>query len=467
MVGIRAYGVYIPRYRLDLQSLADGGRGERATAGPDEDALTMGVAAGLNCLETIDRNVVDGLYFATTTSPYKEKQISVTAAVAMDLRRDIVTADFANSLRAGTTALLAAADAVKAGRVRNALVVVSDMRPALPGSEFEKAFGDGASAFVIGGEDVVASIEGSYSVSDEFFDVWRADEDRFPRSWETRFILDEGYLRVLPGAVAAFRAKSGLALSSITRAVFNGPDLRRHREMAKALGLDAGKVQDPLFGQLGDTGAAFCPMLLAAALEQTKPGDKVLVANYANGADILLLEGRKQVASKRGIKQYINSKKVTKDYLAYLRWHELIDMAVGGRRRPEPASPSASALWREVDKNLRLHGMKCNTCGAIQYPRQRVCYKCGSYEDFEDYPFAGRKARLFTYSLDNISPTLDPPNVLSVVDFEGGGRMWVTMTDRDPDQIKIGMPVEMTFRKIFTREGIHNYFWECMPVRIA
>ena len=44
--------------------------------------------------------------------------------------------------------------------------------------------------------------------------------------------------------------------------------------------------------------------------------------------------------------------------------------------------------------------------------------------------------------------------------------MMAMITDRDPDKVKIGMPVEMTFRKLYTAEGIHNYYWKCMPIRI-
>jgi uncharacterized OB-fold protein len=39
------------------------------------------------------------------------------------------------------------------------------------------------------------------------------------------------------------------------------------------------------------------------------------------------------------------------------------------------------------------------------------------------------------------------------------------MTDKDENEIEIGMPVEMTFRRLFTVDGIHDYFWKCMPVR--
>jgi len=33
------------------------------------------------------------------------------------------------------------------------------------------------------------------------------------------------------------------------------------------------------------------------------------------------------------------------------------------------------------------------------------------------------------------------------------------------DSLKIGDRVELTFRRLFTAEGIHNYFWKARPVR--
>lgn len=465
MVGIVSYGVYVPFWRLDLEVLDGGLSGERAIANFDEDSLTMGVAAGINCLNDIDRSTVDGLFFATTTSPYKEKQISVIAATALDLREDILTADLANSLRAGTTALKAAIDAVKAGSARRVMVIAADLRLPIPGSEFEGLLGDGAVAFIIGDENVKVSIKDSCFISDEILDIWRTDDDKFIRSWEGRFTLDEGYFRVLPMPVSTLMRRNSLTPKDFSKAIFYGSDARRHREMAGRLGFDTAQVQDPMFGSLGDTGAAFSLMMLAASLEEVKPGDKMLLASYGNGADAFLLEGLKQFDGRRGVKSYIGSKRVLKDYKVYLRWRELVEM-VTGRRRPPTPTPSASCIWRERDQNIRLYGVKCKRCGTPQYPPQRVCVKCHTKDEFDSYRFSDKEAELFTYAVDYATPTPDPPLVLAVVNFEGGGRMWAYMTDKDADEVRIGMPLEMTFRKLFTMEGIHNYFWKCMPVRI-
>jgi uncharacterized OB-fold protein len=52
-----------------------------------------------------------------------------------------------------------------------------------------------------------------------------------------------------------------------------------------------------------------------------------------------------------------------------------------------------------------------------------------------------------------------------VIDFDGGGRGIFDMTDRGGKDISVGMEVEMTFRKLFTDRGMHNYFWKTRPIR--
>jgi uncharacterized OB-fold protein len=55
--------------------------------------------------------------------------------------------------------------------------------------------------------------------------------------------------------------------------------------------------------------------------------------------------------------------------------------------------------------------------------------------------------------------------VFAVVDFDEGGRYPVELTDVDPEEISSGSRVEMTFRRLFSADGIHDYFWKARPVR--
>ncbi len=96
MAGITSYGAYVPLWRLGREAIMKGLRGEKAIRNYDEDSTTMAVAATVDCLKGQDREAIDGLFFASTTATYKEKQIATTIAAAADLRSDIITADFSN-----------------------------------------------------------------------------------------------------------------------------------------------------------------------------------------------------------------------------------------------------------------------------------------------------------------------------------------------------------------------------------
>ncbi|GIS96165.1 MAG: hypothetical protein CM1200mP22_34020 [Dehalococcoidia bacterium] len=131
------------------------------------------------CLKGQDTNEIDGLIFATTTSPYVEKKCSAIIATALDLRRDILTSDLTDGLRAGTNALKAAMDSVKAGSAKKILVVVSDNRQGPPRGEIERNSGDGSVALLISNEPTIAQLIGSHSISDNLIDNWRGYRGRF------------------------------------------------------------------------------------------------------------------------------------------------------------------------------------------------------------------------------------------------------------------------------------------------
>ena len=466
MVGITSYGAYVPLFRLNREALAKGAKGEKAICSFDEDSITMAVAAAKDCLNGVDRETVDGLYFATSTSPYREKSGATIVAMAADLRQDIFTADFANSLRAGTGAFKSAIDAVKAGSAKKMMVTAADCRLGTPGSAFEQNFGDGAGALLIGDADVAVTVEASYSVYNEILDVWRADGDTFVRSWEDRFALTHGYLETVGKAVSGLMQKYNLSPSDFAKIVLYSPDARRYAELVRKLGFDdKTQVQEPLFAVLGNTGAAFPLMLLIAALEEAKAGDCILLASYGNGSDAFVLRVTEQIGkirNRQGMKGYLASKKVITDYKKYLIWRGMLP-------REEIPGPvrflSAPAAWREGEASFRLHGVKCKVCGTIQFPPQRVCTHCHAKDQFEPYRLSDKKAKIFTFAMDYVTPAPEVPTVTTTIDFEGGGRMECYMTDREPEEVRCGLPVEMSFRRLLDKDGVRIYFWKSMPVR--
>ena len=236
MAGIAAYGAYVPRYRLGPETAGWNSRVERAVANFDEDSVTMAVAAGIDCLTGRDRNDIDGIIFASTTAPYAEKQCAAIVAAALDLRQDIFATDVANVLRAGTSALRSALDAVAAGSAREVLVVVADSRQGSPRGETERASGDGAAAFVVSADGVIAELAGSHSITDNMLDTWRSPGDSFVRTWEDRFATEEGIERIVPEAVNGYCQRTGITPADAARVALYAPDYRRHGRLARQSG---------------------------------------------------------------------------------------------------------------------------------------------------------------------------------------------------------------------------------------
>ena len=248
--------------------------------------------------------------------------------------------------------------------------------------------------------------------------------------------------------------------------VFYSPDARRHSQLSRRMGFSQEQLQDPLLGEMGNTGAAYPLMLLIGALEQSSDGDLLLTASYGDGSDVLSFRVNANIENLKDgldIRKQLESKTIIPTYETYARWREV--WTSDAARRPPPAVPSVTAIWRESEQNIRLYGAKCNKCGYIQYPPQRVCTMCLAKDDFQSVRLSDKRGTVFTYSMDYLAGTTDTPLVITVVNFECGGRMLCMMTDRELDEVEVGMPVEMSFRKLRVVNGIHNYYWKSIPAR--
>jgi 3-hydroxy-3-methylglutaryl CoA synthase len=472
MIGITSIGACIPKYRLNVEEITKfwrikGAGGEKAVAGYDEDTITMAVAAALDCLSR-DEVEVNALYLATTTNPYREKQGSAIIASAVDLKRETLTADFTNSLRSGSIAMRAALDAVKSGSAKSVLVAVSDSRMGAPQGRFEQLLGDGAAAIVIGDDRPLAEIEECCSISSDFTDVWRTAKDDFTQSAEGRFIDVVGYVPTLQEAVSGLMKKCGTVPRDFSRFVFYASGVREHAELAKKLGFEKGQVQDPLFASIGNAGTAAAFLMLVAALEEAAPGERILFATYGDGCDVFALRTTQNVARARA-KPTMKDRLAQKSYIAYgkyLDWRNLVQVEASSLpTRPEP---SLVSRWRERRSIAALYGVRCKDCGTPQlHPigqTIRICAVCQSKDHFENYRFSDKRGKLFSYAIDQLQPTKNPPGLNGVVDFDEGGRLICELTDYDLDKVRIGMPVEMTYRKMSQGQGINNYFWKAKPI---
>ncbi len=475
MAGILSYGVYVPIWRISRDEIARSVgsasmRGERAVASWDEDSLTMGVEAGLDCLAGVDPTEIDGLYFASVSSPYREKQVSSLIASVLDLRKDVYTSDFAGSLRAGTQAVKAACDGVRAGTMRKVLVIAADARKAMPRSDAEQTYGDGAVALLIGGDDkALATIEGFSTIVDPMPGPWRREEDRYAQVFDVRIDTRFGVLKNVPQAVNRVLGEVGLQASDVSKYAAYGPDARTHAAIAGQLKIDAKtQLQDSMFKDTGITGVAHCLLLLVAALEEAKQGDHIVCTSYGEGSDAFLVKATDRLdrerANHRGT-QYVSSKAMLPSYGRFLTYKKEIEVGW-----PEWERSSVAKYWRDENWLLPLYGMKCNNCGTLQYPVRRICSVCGERDNYENVKLA-RRGKVFTFTHDYLlGPGNRPADGINaatrvLIALEDGCRIWLEMTDHNAEEVNVDIPVELTFRLLHEKSDFRFYGWKARPPR--
>jgi len=468
MVGIKSYSVYIPRYRMSRETIGKAwdtrtGRGERAVANHDEDCITMAAEAALDCKGGEAGASFGGLYFASTTAPFKEKSNAATVATVVDLPDDgSITSDFGGTLRCGTSALKAAVDAVKAGTTDNIIVTSADMRMVEPGGALEGALGDAAAALCIGTDDVIASIDAVYSYSTDFMDIWRRDEDVFLKSEDAKFISSQGYEKHVKNAFDSLLKKCGLSVGDIAKVALYAPDSGAFRGQTKTLGAkQEAFAEDSLLDSVGCAGSAAVFISLAQALDSAKPGDRIVMLGFGNGVDAVLLTATDAITkskSRSRLASQLTWKRPLATYGKYLKFRNLVEM-----ERLAPFAPYPLER-REQSVNMRLYGKKCRKCGAIQFPARRVCWNCSTKDEMDDTPMS-RTGTVYTHVKDHLVPSPEPPVIMVSADLDGGGRFYGQLTDCDPAEVSIGMRVELCFRRLHEGGGFHNYFWKFRPYK--
>ncbi|HXQ24540.1 MAG TPA: OB-fold domain-containing protein [Candidatus Acidoferrales bacterium] len=467
MVGITAYSAYVPRFRLEraLISRAWGtaqSAGEIAVANYDEDALTMATEAALACITDGEVPALDGLYFASTSAPYREKQVASVVATACDLSRRTHSADFTGSVRAGVSALIAAVNAVRAGARTDVLVSAAETRLAAPESELEGLLGDAGAALRVGTDNVVAEVVDAAFVSEEFTHLWRTDSQRFLQAFPGKFSNTYGYANDLGEAIRSLLDARRLQPQAIAKLAVYAPDARAAADLAKELGFDPRKqLVSPAVGTIGSAGAADAFLALAAALDDAAPGDFIVVGAYGEGADALLLRVTDELPRRRARrpwKQWLDNKLLLSSYEKYLKFRRVIDLE-------EPGEAINNVLeFKELKQDIRLYGSGCEACGTVQFPIARVCIQCKARERLTDRKLR-KQGTVFTFTIDHLIANVEHPLPMAVIDLEDGGRLYLQVTDFTESEVSIGAPVTLTFRRLHEGGGNHNYFWKARPLR--
>jgi hydroxymethylglutaryl-CoA synthase len=467
MRGIISYGAHVPYRRLDRAEIArffgsGGGKGARAVASFDEDTTSMGVEAARNALRSAPGLAPQAVLFSTTAPAYVDKTNATAIHAALRLDSEVPAFDANGAVRSGVGSWRAA---LALGGPT--LVVTSDVRNGSATSGDESEGGDAAAAFVFGDEShgpVLAELLGAHSLTEEFTDRWRVPGEDRSRLWEERF----GEVMYVPLGEQAWREAlkaAQLETTDVDRVIVTGTHSRAVRVLSGKLGVAAVAKTDDLAATVGNAGAAQPGLLLASVLDGARPGQVVALVVLADGADVFLFRTTEAVSSftpHRPVAAQIEAGGVV-PYGKFLSWKGAVK--VEPPRRPEPNRPSSSAAHRRDDWKYGFVGSQDQATGVIHLPPARIGIRPAGSSDMTPIPMADVQGTVVTSTIDRLSYSPSPPIVFAVVDFDGGGRMPIELTDCEPADIRIGVRVEMTFRRFFTADGIHNYFWKARPVR--
>ena len=466
MRGIAAYGAYLPYYRLDRSRIRQtlgqgGGKGTRTAASYDEDTTSMAVEAARLCLAST-RLTPASLFFATANPAYQDKTNANTIHAALDLPAATFAADVAGAARSAVAAARAAA-----GSAGPALAIASDLRVGLPSSKDESEGGDGAAALLFADAadaPLLAATIARASSTGEFLDRWRAPGEKASKLWEERF-GEQAYLPHVKRAVVAALDEAGLAPEQLDRVIVTGLHSRAVRGAARLVGAKPEAYVNDLTGVVGNTGTAHPYLLLASVLDAAEPDHTIALVLLADGCDVVIFRTTDALATYRPastVAEQIGRGNDQLDYPLYLSWRGLLEREPP--RRPDPERPAAPPVGRAEGWKFAFIGSRDRQSGAIHLPPQRVSMRGGHVDDMEPVRMADIPATIATFTIDRLAYSPSPPMVAAVIDFDGGGRFRCEMTDVDPHTVRIGDRVQMTFRRLFTADGVHNYFWKARPL---
>lgn len=453
MRGIEQVSWYLPRYRVDVDELAQlaggtGGSGNRVASNGDEDAVTMAVAA-VRVGQPIREP--ERLFFSTTRPEFLDKGQATIVAAACGLGPEVRTYDFHGTVRSGVGALIAGLEAPG-----TTTVALADRRYGPPGSAEDLQGADAAVAITVS-DDAIATVEAKAARSSPLHDRWRPEGTLATRVWDVRWSADQ--LDPLVDQVVESVLKAAeLEIDDIDHIAVVSPNPRVAASLRKRMPA----VERP-GARVSGAGVAQPGLELAHLLSVAEPGQRILLVVAADGAEALLLRATTRLADRRPLSPFAPLPTLPCSAATYLRRRGTLLQDSG--RRPAPLAPAAPAALRNQDWKFELGVSRCTECRSAHLPPRRVCFKCHSTDKMTTVHLADTEATVTAFTLDHLASPDATPAVAALLDFGDGVSGRFALTDVDPDAVRIGDRIAMAFRVVSDPpSGPRNYFWKGHPV---
>jgi hydroxymethylglutaryl-CoA synthase len=333
MIGIVAYGFYIPKYRIKVSDIAEvWGKNpkdiegslnvtEKTVAAIDEDSLTMAYAAAASALEKIKikKENIGVVFFGSETHPYAVNPASTILAEFLGIDKHYLAYDTEFACKAGTGALISALGLIKSNYSQNALVVAADKAAGRPHDALEYTAASGAVALVVGQKNVALEVVDNETFSTDTPDFWRREGIRFP-SHGGRFSGKPSYFYHIQQASQLLFKKTKLKPVDFKYAVFHMPNGKFPIQVALELGFQPEQFNPSLIiPQFGNPYTASALMGLVAVLEKAKENDLIFFCSYGSGAgaDAFVFQATKEL---KNIRQPFAAALKNKSYLNYTQY---------------------------------------------------------------------------------------------------------------------------------------------------
>ena len=298
--GILSYGVYIPRMRMGIETLAEqwqlskelenayrlNGRRTLAINDIDEDTITLSIEAAERALTCAPKGAEPtSILIGSESHPYAVKASGAVVAEALNMNPISFTVDLEFACKGGTAALLLTLGLVEGKKIKQGLAVGADCPQSAPGSILEASVGCGATALLIGsGQDVIANITHTAFATSDLSDFWRRDGRQFP-CVVGKFSAQEGYEKHTILVVENLLKQSGMRPEDFNYLCLHQPYQSLPLATAKKLGFKRSQVQIGISAaRIGNTYSSACLLSLCAALEQAQPHDKIMLVSFGSGA---------------------------------------------------------------------------------------------------------------------------------------------------------------------------------------
>jgi hydroxymethylglutaryl-CoA synthase len=450
---IQCLATYRPERRLLLSDVGVvwglEGAGEIRVAGPDEDAVTLAVSAAA-ALPAALLAACTTVILARPIGAEGSGDGAAVVAMALGLPAAIRTFEVTGSDRCFLSALEVAAAFVRASADDAVLVVAGDDTRVPPGSPAERRHGHAGAAAVVSARPGAAEFLGSASVSVPVPDRWFGP-DWARRDGGERFIATT----VAAEAMAALRDTNADGVRPADRLLVALPERRLADRLAAAAARPHGA--DPAAWDHGTPGAALPAILLAHAIADARPGERIDIVAFGSGATRLSVE----VSDPAAVSNVVPEPGPAVSYSTFLR--------SAGSLGPPLSAPVASPVpaTRDIGATLGLLGGMCDACGATYYPSRPACASCGSNVGLRSTRLVG-PATVITSTTDHLVAGVNPgtpesPTTMVVAETSSGARVFLpAVHGYVPD---VGETVTSVLRLAHLGGGFRNYHWRYAPCR--